>query len=99
MPTKGKTETRSKTGAAGASQAAKGGSGEGRAAGGRVADAITQVGVQVVGDAPAMAMGGLCLTLGNSFAMASADSVFAQQQTNLTHQAATAQALKMLLGS
>lgn len=94
MPTQGTKGTGGAADAAGGSQAAKGG-----AAGGRVADAITQVGVQVVGDAPAMAIGGLYLTVGNSFAMTAADSVFAQQQANMTHQAATAQALKILLGS
>jgi hypothetical protein len=56
---------------------------------GQITDAITQTNVNVLGAAPAMAMGSLYQTIGNSVAMAAANAVFAQQQANVTYQAAT----------
>jgi len=55
----------------------------------QVTDAITQTNVKVLGEAPAMAMGSLYQTIGNSVAMAAANAVYAQQQANVTYQAAT----------
>jgi len=65
---------------------------------GQVTDAITQTNLKVVGEAPAMAMGSLYQTIGNSVAMAAANAVYAQQQANVTYQAATTMAVKALIG-
>jgi hypothetical protein len=56
---------------------------------GQITDAITQTNVKVLGEAPAMAMGNLYQTIGNSVAMAAANAVYAQQQANVTYQAAS----------
>ena len=56
---------------------------------GQITDAITQTNVKVLGEAPAMAMGSLYQTIGNSVAMAAANAVYAQQQANVTYQATT----------
>ena len=66
---------------------------------GRVTDAITQTNVKVLGDAPAMAMGSLYQTIGNSVAMAAANAVYAQQQANVTYQAASTMGVQKLIGS
>ncbi len=65
---------------------------------GQITDAITQTNLKVVGEAPAMAMGSLYQTVGNSVAMAAANSVYAQQQSNVTCQTATTMAVKLLIG-
>ena len=62
-----------------------------------VTDAITQVNVMVVGAGPAMALANLYQTMSNSLAMASLNAVFAQQQANIVHQAATVQEVIRLL--
>jgi hypothetical protein len=62
-----------------------------------ITDAVTQTNVLVVGTAPAMAMGSLYQTLANSVAMASMNAVFAQQQANMAHQAATIQGVALIL--
>jgi hypothetical protein len=63
----------------------------------QVTDAITTTDEMVVGSSPAQASGGLYQTLGNATAMAAADAVVAQQQTFITYQAATTQAVDRLL--
>ncbi|TQV89431.1 RebB family R body protein [Aliikangiella coralliicola] len=63
----------------------------------QVTDAITQTNVEVVGESPAMAMGSLYQTIGNSVAMAAANAVYAQQQANVTYQTATTMGVKALL--
>ena len=73
--------------------------GETQQANGQVTDAITQTNVKVLGEAPAMAMGSLYQTMGNSVAMAAANAVYAQQQANVTYQAATTMAVKHLIGT
>jgi hypothetical protein len=65
----------------------------------QVTDAVTTTNVKVLGEAPAMAMGSLYQTIGNSVAMAAANAVYAQQQANITHQTATTIAVKELIGS
>jgi hypothetical protein len=62
----------------------------------QVTDAITQTNVKVLGEAPAMAMGNLYQTIGNSVAMAAANAVYAQQQANVTYQAASTLAVTKL---
>ena len=55
---------------------------------GAIVDAVTATNTKVLAEAPAMAMGSLYQTIGNSVAMAAANSVYAQQQANVTCQAA-----------
>ena len=54
-----------------------------------VTDAATQTNVSVLAESPAMALGSLYQTIGNSVAMAAANAVYAQQQANVTYQTAT----------
>jgi hypothetical protein len=63
----------------------------------QITDAITQTNVKVLGEAPAMAMGSLYQTIGNSVAMAAANAVYAQQQANVTYQAASTMGVSKLL--
>ena len=63
----------------------------------QVTDAITQTNVKVLGEAPAMAIGSLYQTVSNSVAMAAANAVYAQQQANVTYQAASTIGVAKLL--
>ncbi len=63
----------------------------------QITDAVTQSNVKVLGEAPAVAMGSLYQTISNSVAMAAANSVNAQQQSNIVYQAATVMCVKSLL--
>jgi hypothetical protein len=63
----------------------------------QVTDAITQTNVKVLGEAPAMAVGSLYQTISNSVAMAAANNVYAQQQANVTYQAASTMGVAKLL--
>lgn len=56
---------------------------------GAVIDSVTATNTSVLADAPAISMGSLYQTIGNSVAMAAANSVYAQQQANVTYQAAS----------
>ncbi|VFQ45381.1 RebB family R body protein [Desulfoluna butyratoxydans] len=62
-----------------------------------VTDAVTETNLSVLGESPAMALGSLYQTIGNSVAMAAANAVYAQQQANVTFQAATTLAVKKLM--
>jgi hypothetical protein len=63
----------------------------------QVTDAITQTNTQVVGEAPAMAIGSLYQTVGNSWSLSAANAVYAQQQANVTFQAANTTGVTNLL--
>ena len=65
----------------------------------QVTDQVTTTNATVLGEAPAMAMGSLYQTVGNSVAMAAANAVYAQQQANVTYQTATTVAVKKLIGT
>ena len=54
---------------------------------GAVIDAVTTSNTEVVAEAPAMALGSMYQTIGNSVAMAAANAVYAQQQGYVTYQA------------
>jgi hypothetical protein len=54
---------------------------------GAIIDAVSATNTKVLAEAPAMAMGSLYQTIGNSVAMAAANAVYAQQQANVTFQA------------
>jgi killing trait domain-containing protein len=62
-----------------------------------ITDAVTQTNVEVLANAPSMAMGSLYQTIGNSVAMAAANAVYAQQQANVTYQSASTMDVKELL--
>ncbi|MCL1126106.1 RebB family R body protein [Shewanella surugensis] len=55
---------------------------------GAIIDSVSATNTKVLAEAPAMAMGSLYQTIGNSVAMAAANAVYAQQQANVTCQAA-----------
>ncbi|MFT4925139.1 MAG: hypothetical protein ACI8WB_001229 [Phenylobacterium sp.] len=63
---------------------------------GAIIDAVTATNAKVLAEAPAMAMGSLYQTIGNSVAMAAANAVFAQQQANVTCQAANTMGITKL---
>ena len=63
----------------------------------QVTDAVTQTNVEVLANAPAVSMGNLYQTIGNSVAMAAANAVYSQQQANVTYQAASTMGIKTLL--
>lgn len=55
----------------------------------QITDAVTQANVNVLGDAPAIAMGNLYQATAQALANAAHNATSAQQQTNVTLQAAT----------
>ncbi|MDE1462171.1 RebB family R body protein [Spartinivicinus poritis] len=56
---------------------------------GAVVDSVATANTKVLAEAPAMALGSLYQTIGNSVAMAAANAVYAQQQANVTYQASS----------
>ncbi|MBU1002278.1 MAG: RebB family R body protein [Proteobacteria bacterium] len=62
----------------------------------QITDAITQANVKVLGDAPAMAMGNLYQATAQALGNAAHNATTAQQQTNVTAQAATTQGVALL---
>ena len=55
----------------------------------QITDSVTQANVQVLGDAPAIAMGNLFQATAQALANAAHNATTAQQQANITAQAAT----------
>jgi hypothetical protein len=55
----------------------------------QITDSVTQSNVKVLGDAPAVAMGNLYQATAQALANAAHNATTAQQQTNITAQAAT----------
>jgi len=64
----------------------------------QMTDAVSTTSVQNLASAPAMAMGNLYNTLSNSVALSAMNAVYAQQQANIIHQAATTRSVAILLG-
>ena len=62
----------------------------------QITDSITQANVKVLGDAPAMAMGNLYQATAQALGLAAQNAVNAQQQTNITAQAATTMGVSTL---
>jgi hypothetical protein len=60
--------------------------------------AIAQANMSVLGLAPAMAMGSLYQNLSNAAGMMAMNAVYAQQQSNMIHQAATVQGILAMYG-
>ncbi|KAF1060532.1 RebB family R body protein [Burkholderia gladioli] len=55
----------------------------------QITDAVTQADTEVLGDAPAMAMGNLFVATAQALSNAAHNATSAQQQQNITAQAAT----------
>lgn len=62
----------------------------------QITDAITQVNVKVLGDAPAMAMGNLFIATSQALSNAAHNATNNQQQSYVTTQASTAQGVATL---
>lgn len=63
----------------------------------QITDSISQVNTKVLGDSPAMAMGNLFVATGQALSNAAHNATNAQQQSYVTVQAATTQAVGTLL--
>lgn len=63
----------------------------------QTSQAVTQASLQVIAAAPATALGELYQTLASSIAFAALNAVQAQQNMNIAQQAATSEAVRMLL--
>lgn len=64
----------------------------------QITDAVTQANVQVVADAPAMAMGALYQSMAQSISLASQNAVSNQQNTNTIAQAVITKCVNSLVG-
>ena len=62
----------------------------------QITDAVTQANVKVLGDAPAIAMGNLFQATAQALANSAHNATTAQQQTNVTAQAATTMGVAIL---
>lgn len=62
----------------------------------QITDSVTQVNVKVLGDAPAVAMGNLFQATSQALGNAAHNATQAQQQTNITAQAATTAGVALL---
>ncbi len=65
----------------------------------QITDSVTQVNTQVIGDAPAMAMGNLLMSTSQALSNAAHNATNAQQQANITWQAATVQGIQSLMAT
>ncbi len=62
----------------------------------QITDSVTQVNTKVVGETPAMAMGNLLMSTGQALGTAAHNATSAQQQAQITMQAATVQGVNSL---
>jgi 4-hydroxyphenylpyruvate dioxygenase-like putative hemolysin len=62
----------------------------------QITDSVTQANLQVLGDAPAIAMGNLFQATAQALANAAHNATAAQQQTNITAQAVTTMGVTLL---
>ncbi len=62
---------------------------------GQITDAVSQAGVQVLGDAPALALGTLYQTMAQATALALQNAVASQQSLGAVNQAATVAAIAL----
>ena len=62
----------------------------------QITDSVTQTNVQVLGDAPAVAMGNLFQATAQALSNAAHNATLAQQQTNIAAQAATTAGVALL---
>ena len=66
---------------------------------GQITDAITQVNVKVLGEAPAMAMGNVYQSLAHSAGILMENAVNQQQQSSILSKAVTTQCVNTILSS
>lgn len=62
----------------------------------QITDSVTQGNVKVLGDSPALSLSNLYQVISQSLGLAAQNSVFAQQHTNIVHQAATTQGVNLI---
>ncbi|MGD9159777.1 MAG: RebB family R body protein [Desulfobacteraceae bacterium] len=62
----------------------------------QITDSVTQTNVKVLGDAPAMAMGNLFQATGQALGNSAHNATNAQQQSNVTAEAATTMGVALL---
>ena len=62
----------------------------------QITDSVSQVNTKVLGDAPAVAMGNLCVATGQALSNAAHNATNSQQQSYVTMQASTTQAVATL---
>ncbi|KZN13037.1 MULTISPECIES: RebB family R body protein [Marinomonas] len=63
----------------------------------QITDSVTQVNTKVVGETPAMAMGNMLLSTSQALGTAAHNGTSAQQQAQITMQAATVQGVNSLM--
>lgn len=63
----------------------------------QITDSVTQVNTKVVGETPAMAMGNLLMATSQALSTASHNATSAQQQAQITMQAATVQGVNSMV--
>ena len=63
----------------------------------QITDSVTQVNTKVVGETPAMAMGNLLMSTSQALASSAHNATGAQQQAQITMQAATVQGVNSLM--
>lgn len=63
----------------------------------QITDSVTQVNTKVVGETPAMAMGNLLMSTSQALGTAAHNATAAQQQAQITMQAATVQGVNSLM--
>ncbi|BFM50402.1 RebB family R body protein [Marinomonas sp. THO17] len=63
----------------------------------QVTDSVTQVNTKVVGETPAMAMGNMLMSTSQALGTSAHNSTGAQQQAQITMQAATVQGVNSLM--
>lgn len=61
-----------------------------------ISDAVAQTNLKVLGDSPAIATSNLYLMNAQALGLAAQNAVFAQQQANIIHQAATVQGVTLI---
>ncbi|GLT18686.1 glycerol-3-phosphate dehydrogenase subunit C [Vibrio zhanjiangensis] len=64
----------------------------------QITDSVTQVNTKVVGETPAMAMGNLLMSTSHALSNAAHNATTAQQQGQITMQAATVQGVNAIMG-
>ncbi|NVK72140.1 Killing trait [Marinomonas spartinae] len=63
----------------------------------QITDSVTQVNTKVVGETPAMAMGNLLMSTSQALGTSAHNATAAQQQAQITIQAATVQGINSLM--
>ena len=62
----------------------------------QITDAVTQSNVKTLGDAPALSLGNLYQIVSQSLGLSAQNAVFAQQHSNMIHQATTTQGVNLI---